>query len=219
MGTNNLHSFAPVEDEEEEDEVQTRGLDTTPEPIEGMAASEPKAPWIKRIFRKSTYRKETDELPLRSPALPVTDSKRQRVYEHATKKFKRESQGQGLKSSKEYTNTLDYADDIFEKDLDLKGDHYHPRMLRLWMWIVMLDDNIILTLHEPLPPFRKDVATFDKVWNTTGRVRKNIRTVLRCLSVAGLPKDLDGSNAYNAELAMEHGALIVRPTVCILKAL
>ncbi|KAF3174076.1 hypothetical protein TWF788_008785 [Orbilia oligospora] len=105
---------------------------------------------------------------------------------------------------------LDQADDIFDNAADFDEDHYHPRMLRLWIWLIKLDDNTVITLHEPFPPFRSDVATYDKVANTTAKVRRNIRMVLKCLSAAGVPKNIDGSDAYNPELAMETGALIVR---------
>ncbi|KAF3935810.1 hypothetical protein ABW19_dt0204994 [Dactylella cylindrospora] len=220
LGMNTLHNIAFSDDD---DGVRSRGFDIIPEE-EIITTRAPETPWFKRIFKFGGPPKHTDELPLNAstvqinledrqssvPRLPVTDSKRHRVSQYAQKKFRRESHE--LRANKEYS--LGQADDIFDNFEDFTGDHYHPRMLRLWIWLIKLDDNTIITLHEPFPPFRSDVATPEKKRNTTANVRRNLRMVLRCLSTAGMPKqDADGSDAYSAELAMEHGALIVRQTV------
>lgn len=217
LGINTLHNLAPSQD----DDRRSRGL-----PPEEEIFIKP-LPWYKRIFKNSPrplY--HSDELPLTTtpqpinldsrqssvPRLPVTDSKRHRVSQYAQNKFNRQSQShnspQNPRVNKSYSS--DQVDDIFDNAADFDEDHYHPRMLRLWIWLIKLDDNTVITLHEPFPPFRPDVATYDKVTNTTAKVRRNIRMVLRCLSAAGVPKNIDGSDAYNPELAMETGALIVR---------
>ncbi|EPS45705.1 hypothetical protein H072_307 [Dactylellina haptotyla CBS 200.50] len=216
LGINNLHNFATPE----ENKGRNRDLDT----VEEEDSPTKPVPWFRKVFRKRSSRDQTDELPLTSPTvqihldarqssvprLPVTDSKRHRVSQYAQKKFHREGQSQGLHANKEFS--LDQADDIFDNADDFNEDHYHPRMLRLWIWLIKLDDNTIITLHEPFPPFQQDVATHDKIRNTTANVRRNIRMILKCLSAAGVAKIMETSDAYNAELAMETGALIVRQT-------
>ncbi|KAK6355658.1 hypothetical protein TWF718_000050 [Orbilia javanica] len=217
LGINTLHNLALPQD----DEIQNRGLPPDEAPLVNHL------PWYKRIFKRVPKPpNHSDELPLTStsqpinldsrqssvPRLPVTDSKRHRVSQYAQNKFNRQSHSdssaQNPSANKSYSS--DQADDIFDNATDFDEDHYHPRMLRLWIWLIKLDDNTIITLHEPFPPFRPDVATYDKIRNTTAKVRRNIRMVLKCLSAAGVPKDVDGSDAYNPELAMETGALIVR---------
>ncbi|KAK6514778.1 hypothetical protein TWF506_007140 [Arthrobotrys conoides] len=218
LGINTLHNLAPPE----EDNRRSRSL--TPE--EEVFAKP--SPWYKRMFKKSpdSAPNHTDELPLTAtpqplnlddrqrsvPRLPISDSKRHRVSQYAQNKFNRQNLSnnstQNPRANKSYS--LDQADDIFDNAADFDEDHYHPRMLRLWIWLIKLDDNTVITLHEPFPPFRPDVATYDKVTHTTAKVRRNIRMVLKCLSAAGVPENIDGSDAYNPELAMETGALIVR---------
>ncbi|KAJ6257424.1 hypothetical protein Dda_8314 [Drechslerella dactyloides] len=207
-----------------EDTKDSMGRDIDASEEDNISTKRAHKPWYKKIFKATPSPNQTDELPLTVPGapivpenrqssvprLPVTDSKRHRVSQYAQKKFNRESQSQGLRANKEYS--LDQVDDIFDNAEDYNEDHYHPRMLRLWIWLIKLDDNTVITLHEPFPPFRQDVATYDKVRNTTSRVRRNMRMILRCLSAAGLPRSMDPSDAYNAELAMETGALIVRQT-------
>ncbi|KAF3918139.1 hypothetical protein ABW21_db0208661 [Orbilia brochopaga] len=216
LGVNTLHNIAP----EENDDSRRKDIDSPDE--DKVSTRSPQKPWYKKLFKTGPPSNHTDELPLTSPnipitpenrqssvpRLPVTDSKRQRVSQYAQKKFHRESQSQGLRANKDYS--LDQADDIFDNAEDYNEDHYHPRMLRLWIWLIKLDDNTVITLHEPFPPFRQDVATYDKARNTTSRVRRNMRMILKCLSAAGLARSMDASDAYNAELAMETGALIVR---------
>ncbi|KAK6359146.1 hypothetical protein TWF696_000313 [Orbilia brochopaga] len=218
LGVNTLHNIAP----EEADDSKRKDIET-PDEEKVSTRSQPK-PWYKKFFRSRPPPNQTDELPLTSPnipitpenrqssvpRLPVTDSKRHRVSQYAQKKFQRESQSQGLRANKEYS--LDQVDDIFDNAEDFNEDHYHPRMLRLWIWLIKLDDNTVITLHEPFPPFRQDVATYDKIWNTTSRVRRNMRMILKCLSSAGWSRSTNAPDAYNAELAMETGALIVRQT-------
>ncbi|EWC48736.1 hypothetical protein DRE_00041 [Drechslerella stenobrocha 248] len=228
LGINTLHNIAPDQDDSPQGWDRDVGPDKAP-------AKNSHENWYNSIFKSKTSDNhhgtdQTDGLPLAStpvqitpdarqssaPRLPVSDSKRHRVSQYAQQKFRRESQRQsqsqdhGLRANKEYT--LDHADDIFDNAEDFSGYHYHPRMLRLWIWLIKLNDNTIITLHEPFPPFRPDVATHDKVRNTTSRLRRNMRMILRCLSGAGLPRSQGAFEEYNAEFAMETGALIVRQT-------
>ncbi|KAK6530475.1 hypothetical protein TWF694_003826 [Orbilia ellipsospora] len=218
LGINTLHNIALLED----DSAKNREMYGFEE--ETFTGNSPaQTPWYKRFFSKPPLKHPINELPLAShpqnnnldsrqsslPRLPITDSKRQRVSQYAQKKFHRDNQSQGLRANKEYS--LDQAHDIFDNAEDFNGEHYHPRMLRLWIWLIKLDDNTVITLHEPFPPFRQDIATYDKIHHTTASVRRNIRMILKCLSAAGMP-NIDSSDAYNPELAMETGALIVRET-------
>lgn len=89
--------------------------------------------------------------------------------------------------------------------------HYNPHMLRLWIWLIMTHDGTVISIHEPIPPMKKDITNPRDIKDTVSHIRRNIRVVLRCLSKAGLAKKKSGSN--DVEVAMEQGAMVVRRTV------
>src|SRR5262249_19578398 len=78
----------------------------------------------------------------------------------------------------------DDADFEFDNPAGLSGVHYHPKMLRLWNWLMICDDGTVISIHEPIPPLRGASSDHPDVKNMYKHVRRNLRTVLRCLSGA-----------------------------------
>ncbi|KAK6518962.1 hypothetical protein TWF281_003652 [Arthrobotrys megalospora] len=87
--------------------------------------------------------------------------------------------------------------------------HYHPRMLRLWMWIIVTDDGTIISIHEPFPIFGRGHEELDR--SNAEHIRRNLRMVLRCLSEVRLPQKVD-TPSRDIDIAIEEGALLVRRT-------
>ncbi|KAK6515040.1 hypothetical protein TWF506_007392 [Arthrobotrys conoides] len=104
--------------------------------------------------------------------------------------------------------------DVFEcneAEENYNDIHYNPHMLRLWIWLIMTHDGTVISIHEPIPPMKKEITNPRDIKDTISHIRRNIRVVLRCLSKAGLAKKKSGSN--DVEVAMEQGAMVVRRTV------
>ncbi|RVD87183.1 uncharacterized protein DFL_001426 [Arthrobotrys flagrans] len=94
-------------------------------------------------------------------------------------------------------------------DKHFSGIHYHPRMLRLWMWIIVTDDGTIISIHEPFPVFGMGYEELDR--SNAEHIRRNLRMVLRCLSEERLPLQVD-TPSRDIDVAIEEGALVVRKT-------
>ncbi|RVD83902.1 uncharacterized protein DFL_005674 [Arthrobotrys flagrans] len=104
--------------------------------------------------------------------------------------------------------------DVFEcneAEENYNDIHYNPHMLRLWIWLIMTHDGTVISIHEPIPPMKKEITNPRDIKDTISHIRRNVRVVLRCLSKAGLAKRKSGSN--DVEVAMEQGAMVVRRTV------
>ncbi|KAK6355903.1 hypothetical protein TWF718_000282 [Orbilia javanica] len=104
--------------------------------------------------------------------------------------------------------------DVFEcneAEENYNDIHYNPHMLRLWIWLIMTHDGTVISIHEPIPPMKKEITNPRDIKDTISHIRRNVRVVLRCLSKAGLAKKKSGSN--DVEVAMEQGAMVVRRTV------
>ncbi|KAK6332008.1 hypothetical protein TWF718_002546 [Orbilia javanica] len=96
-----------------------------------------------------------------------------------------------------------------DEERSFSNIHYHPRMLRLWMWIIVTDDGTVISIHEPFPTFGKGYEELDR--NNVEHIRRNLRMVLRCLSEARLPQRVD-TPSRDVDIAIEEGALLVRKT-------
>ncbi|KAF3286704.1 hypothetical protein TWF970_008549 [Orbilia oligospora] len=104
--------------------------------------------------------------------------------------------------------------DVFEcneAEENYNDIHYNPHMLRLYIWLIMTHDGTVISIHEPIPPMKKEITNPRDIKDTISHIRRNVRVVLRCLSKAGLAKKKSGSN--DVEVAMEQGAMVVRRTV------
>ncbi|EWC44147.1 hypothetical protein DRE_06972 [Drechslerella stenobrocha 248] len=117
-----------------------------------------------------------------------------------------------LNQDADYSSSSDAeCDGVFElneAEESYNDLHYNPHMLRLWIWLIMTHDGTVISIHEPIPPMKKDITNPRDIKDTVSHIRRNIRVVLRCLSKAGLAKKRSGSN--DVEVAMEQGALVVR---------
>ncbi|KAK6340515.1 hypothetical protein TWF696_008841 [Orbilia brochopaga] len=89
----------------------------------------------------------------------------------------------------------------------LSDIHYHPRMLRLWMWIVLTDDGTVISIHEPFPVHDEDPNGANK--SNAECIRRNLRMIVKCLSTVRLPQKAD-SSSRDTRLAIDDGALLLR---------
>jgi len=107
-------------------------------------------------------------------------------------------------------------ENLFEPDHDDQDDmHFHPKMLRNWVWLIVTDDGTVISLHEPLPQLKNAVQDPYLERDMTAHIRRTMRVVLRCLSKAPMLQRKSKISEY--ELAMEKGALALRASVSIQK--
>ncbi|KAK6337396.1 hypothetical protein TWF730_002797 [Orbilia blumenaviensis] len=119
-----------------------------------------------------------------------------------------------MSMNQDYDSDSSSYSDVFEcneAEENYNDLHYNPHMLRLWIWLIMTHDGTVISIHEPIPPVKKEITNPRDIKDTVSHIRRNIRVVLRCLSKAGLAKKKSGSN--DVEVAMEQGAMVVRRTV------
>ncbi|EPS45710.1 hypothetical protein H072_111 [Dactylellina haptotyla CBS 200.50] len=101
-------------------------------------------------------------------------------------------------------------DNISANDEDaLSNIHYHPRMLRLWMWIIVTADGTVISIHEPFPINGKPKVELDR--ENAAHIRRNLRMVLRCLSETRLSQQVE-TPSRDAKISIEEGALLIRKT-------
>ncbi|KAK6515717.1 hypothetical protein TWF281_004308 [Arthrobotrys megalospora] len=87
--------------------------------------------------------------------------------------------------------------------------HYHPRMLRLWVWILLADDGTVVSIHEPLPDSIRGNGRHEK--RVLSHIRKNLRVILRCLSEVRISQHVE-TPSQDTDVAIEEGAVLLRKT-------
>ncbi|TGJ72005.1 hypothetical protein EYR41_003923 [Orbilia oligospora] len=137
--------------------------------------------------------------PPNKPVLPISETLSQENHLNG-----RSSTPNIIKSEVQTFN-----DSPTNEDKRFSNIHYHPRMLRLWMWLIVTDDGTIISIHEPFPVFGRDYEELDR--SNAKHIRRNLRMVLRCLSEVRLPQRVD-TPSRDIDIAIEEGALLVRKT-------
>ncbi|KAK6500209.1 hypothetical protein TWF481_010558 [Arthrobotrys musiformis] len=174
-----------------EDTDDSDDFETVREALRRQFSSKPRKKKAKRTKRPAT--------PVNNPAKDAAET---------------DSLDDEMSLNQDYDSDDSSYSDVFEcneAEESYNDIHYNPHMLRLWIWLIMTHDGTVISIHEPIPPMKKEITNPRDIKDTVSHIRRNVRVVLRCLSKAGLAKKKSGSN--DVEVAMEQGALVVRRTV------